>query len=195
MLIVTEHLAIREIDKPDLDDIMAYQYDPLYLRYYPSTWADRTPEEVRRYIKRFIDWRDEEPRIRYQLAMTLREDLKLIGVLSLRKPDAEATEAELGGDLAPAYWNLGYATEGGEAMLALGFEELGLRRIWSSTVVHNRGARRVLEKLGLRYEGEERATTLLPDGWADSAIYAMKREEWQARVGGHGRIADPSYPG
>jgi RimJ/RimL family protein N-acetyltransferase len=65
-------------------------------------------------------------------------------------------------------------------MLKLGFEELGLHRIWASTIADNAGAYLVLEKLGMKREGELRETTLLSYGWANSVIYGILDREWKA---------------
>ena len=79
------------------------------------------------------------------------------------------------------YWNRGYATEATRAMLAFGFERLGLHRVRAATLSPNVGAWRVLEKLGMVREGELRETTLLDGGWANSLIYGMLEQEWRAR--------------
>jgi [ribosomal protein S5]-alanine N-acetyltransferase len=73
---------------------------------------------------------------------------------------------------------MGYATEATRAMLAFGFSDLGLHRLWASTVAENTGAWRVLEKLGMKREGELRETTWLRDHWANSVIYAMLEHDW-----------------
>lgn len=46
------------------------------------------------------------------------------------------------------------ATEGARAILSYGFRDLGLREILSFTAVGNARSRRVMERLGMRFEGE-----------------------------------------
>jgi RimJ/RimL family protein N-acetyltransferase len=54
--------------------------------------------------------------------------------------DAKFTPCvEIGWRLARAYWGHGYATEAASAMLAFGFDELGLDQIVSFTVPGNVG--------------------------------------------------------
>jgi RimJ/RimL family protein N-acetyltransferase len=49
-------------------------------------------------------------------------------------------------------WNLGLATEMGEASLAVGFRRLGLASIGTWTLPMNVSSKRVMEKLGFSYE-------------------------------------------
>jgi RimJ/RimL family protein N-acetyltransferase len=56
---------------------------------------------------------------------------------------------EIGWRVAAAHWGRGYATEAARAVLALGFQELGLEEIVSFTVPGNLASRRVMEKLGM----------------------------------------------
>ena len=181
LVIVTEHLVLRDFEAGDLDAMLAYQTDPRYLRYYARDRAERIAEEARGLLQRFLAAQEERPRTKFQLAMTLREDGKLIGNAGVRMESADATEGEMGCEIAPDYWNRGYATEATRAMLAFGFERLGLHRISASTLAPNVGAWRVLEKLGMVREGELRETTLLDGGWANSLIYGMLEQEWRAR--------------
>jgi [ribosomal protein S5]-alanine N-acetyltransferase len=179
--IVTGRLILRDFVADDLDDMLAYQSDPRYLRYYSAERAERIAEDASRLLQRFLAAQEKQPRTAFQLAMALRESGRLIGNAGVRMASADATEGDMGCEIAPDYWNRGYATEAMRSMLAFGFEQLGLHRISASTMAANVGAWRVLEKLGMRREGELRETTLLADGWANSVIYAILEHEWRAR--------------
>jgi RimJ/RimL family protein N-acetyltransferase len=56
---------------------------------------------------------------------------------------------EIGWRLAAAHWGRGYATEAARAVLAFGFQTLGLDEIVSFTVPGNRRSRRVMERIGM----------------------------------------------
>ena len=62
---------------------------------------------------------------------------------------------EIGWRLATAHWGRGYATEGAHAVLAFGFDTLGLDEIVSLAVVGNQRSRRVMEKIGMRHSPSE----------------------------------------
>jgi hypothetical protein len=49
---------------------LAYQRQPLYLRYYE--WTDRTPEAVREFVGMFLEQQQARPRLKFQLAVILK---------------------------------------------------------------------------------------------------------------------------
>jgi RimJ/RimL family protein N-acetyltransferase len=180
LVIVTDHLVLRDFMAGDFAAMLAYQTDPRYLRYYARGRVEHIAEQARKLLQSFLAAQVEQPRTKYQLAVTLRDDGRLIGNAGVRKDGPEATEADMGCEIAPDYWNQGYATEGTRAMLNFGFDTLGLHRISATTMTPNVGAWRVLEKLGMKREGELRETTLLEDGWANSLVYGILEHEWRA---------------
>ena len=72
---------------------------------------------------------------------------------------------EIGWRLAAEHWGHGYATEAARAVLAFGFERLGLPEIVSFTTTANVRSRRVMEKLGMRHSPDDDFMhPLIPDG-------------------------------
>ena len=65
----------------------------------------------------------------------------------------ESGEIEVGYAVAQKFQQKGYATEAAEVCLAYGFEQLNLRKIVAVTRPENTASRRVMEKLGMRYDG------------------------------------------
>jgi ribosomal-protein-alanine N-acetyltransferase len=55
------------------------------------------------------------------------------------------------------FWGAGLGTEVAEACLRYGFGERGFKRIVAFARQENAASRRVLEKVGVRYEGESTA--------------------------------------
>ena len=70
------------------------------------------------------------------------------GLQHLRDSD----EVEIGYYLARAAWGKGVATEAGRASLEYGFGALGLDHVVAVVRPENAGSKRVLEKLGLRFD-------------------------------------------
>jgi ribosomal-protein-alanine N-acetyltransferase len=75
--------------------------------------------------------------------------------------------------LAQAYWGQGLATEAARAALRYGFETLALDRIVAVVHPENRGSQRVLEKAGLRLEGDAHYYDM------DVKYYALPQAEYQ----------------
>ncbi len=84
-------------------------------------------------------------------AITRRQEGTLIGAIGLGIKDAPGT-GELGYWVGKPYWNRGYCTEAARAILAYGFQELCLNRIYAYHFKRNPASGRVMQKIGMRYE-------------------------------------------
>ena len=151
MILLTDRLLLREFNENDWPTVLGYQSDQQYLRYYH--WTQRTADDVRIFVHNFIHQQSEEPRMKFQLAMILRSEDKLIGNAGIRVKNHVAREAEIGYELAPNYWGNGYATEAANTLLQFGFQKLMLHRVSSYCIADNKASARVLQKIGMKYEG------------------------------------------
>ena len=88
-------------------------------------------------------------------AITLKTDSSFIGGIDIR-PEQKNENGELGYWIGKPYWGNGYATEAAKAVVTHGFEALKLNRIYAYYVRRNLASERVLEKIGMRYEGCQR---------------------------------------
>jgi RimJ/RimL family protein N-acetyltransferase len=177
VILTTPRLRLREFVAEDWRAVIDYQSDPRYLRYY--TWTVRTEPEVRAFVQQFVDWQQEEPRLRYQLAIVLRSSERLIGNCGIRLAEEGVRQAELGFEISPAYWGHGYATEAAQAMLHFGFQDLSLHRVWGHCVADNVASWRVMEKLGMRCEGRLRENRWFKGRWWDSMVCSVLEDEWR----------------
>jgi ribosomal-protein-alanine N-acetyltransferase len=180
--LLTERLILREFQADDWPAVLAYQADPRYLRYY--AWTGRTEEEVRAFVQMFLDQQQAQPRIKTQLAVTLKSTRQLIGNCGIRLQAPSAREGEIGYELDSNHWGQGYATEAAQAILRFGFTELGLHRISSWCIADNVGSARVLEKVGMRLEGRQRDKEHFKGRWWDTLLYAILEHEWRAQQTG-----------
>ena len=177
MEITTERLILREFVEEDWREVLAFQSDPRYLEYY--AWTGRTNEEVQEFVQRQIDNQSQDPRIKFQLAVDLISEGRLIGSCGIRKEPQEAHQAETGYELSPDYWGQGYATEAARAMVEFGFTKLKVHRIWAHCVADNARSRRVLEKLGMRLEGRLRENEFYKGRWWDTLVFGILEDEWR----------------
>lgn len=179
MILTTKRLVLREFEEEDWQAVLMYLSDPRYLRYYP--WTSRSEQDARMYVQKLLTQRQEEPRTKFQLALTLASSGQLIGNAGLRMNTPEAREADIGYELDPHFWGCGYATEVAETLLTFGFQALRLHRIWAWCVAENHGSAHVLEKIGMQQEGRLRENRWMKDRWWDTVLYALLEQEWQAR--------------
>ncbi len=180
MILNTRRLHLREFVENDWQAVLAYQSDPLYLRYTP--WNQRTEEDTRAFIRWFLSWQEAQPRIKYQFAITLPGEDRLIGNCGIRMRSPDAHEADIGYEFDSRYWGRGYATEAARAMLNFGFSQLGLHRIWAQCIAENVASARVLEKIGMQREGRLRENEWMKGRWWDTLMYAILEHEWEAQI-------------
>jgi [ribosomal protein S5]-alanine N-acetyltransferase len=103
----------------------------------------------------------------------------LIGAVSLMLAgDPAQGWAELGYWIGVPYWNRGFATEAAHAVLALGFERKGLRRVVARHGVNNPASGRVLTSLGMSHESTMVEQFSKNDQLMDMECYALTREDW-----------------
>jgi RimJ/RimL family protein N-acetyltransferase len=113
-------------------------------------------------------------------AITRRDDGALLGAIGLVIDKANA-RAELGYWLGLPYWNQGYMTEAAAAVLRYAFEALSLNKVNASYLLRNPASGRVMQKVGMTYEGTFRQHMFKWGVFEDLAYYAILKSEYEAR--------------
>ena len=113
-------------------------------------------------------------------AITLADNATFIGTISLDIVQAHR-HARLGYWIGLPYWNNGYATEAVKAVLAYGFTQMNLNRIYSPHFQGNAASGRVLQKVGMVYEGRMREHYVRFDRFVDLELYGMLQQEFTDR--------------
>ena len=67
----------------------------------------------------------------------------------------------------------GYATEASEALVRFGFDEMGVNRIQARHMVRNPASGRVMQKLGMEFEGILRGYSFNRGQFEDIAVYSI----------------------
>ena len=129
----------------------------------------------------FLTQQQEEPRIKFQLAVTLKSNRQLIGTCGIRLKSANAHEGDIGYELSPKQWGHGYATEAARSIVVFGFVQLKLHRISSWCMAENVGSAHVLQKLGMQPEGRLRQNEYFKGRWWDTLLFGILACEWEPR--------------
>jgi [ribosomal protein S5]-alanine N-acetyltransferase len=111
-------------------------------------------------------------------AVVLRSSGEFCGAIGLQKAEAH-NHAELGYWIGVPYWGRGYATEAARAVMAFGFQDLLLNRIFAQAFAGNVSSQRVLEKLGMRHEGRLLQHVRKWDQFIDIENYALLSDEFR----------------
>ena len=113
-------------------------------------------------------------------AIVLRATAELCGAIGL-DISRRHRRAELAYWIGVPYWNQGHATEAATALLTYGFTALQLNRIHARHVTRNPASGRVMQKIGMTFEGIQREHFRKDDRFEDVANYGILRHEWESR--------------
>jgi len=114
-----------------------------------------------------------------QLAVVL--DGRSIGDVAVGIHD-NAQQATIGYSITPADQGKGYATEAVAAVVCALFDEAHLHRISAGIDPENFASRRLLEKLGFRYEGRSVQSVLVRGVWVDDDRFALLAHEYKRPI-------------
>lgn len=82
--------------------------------------------------------------------------------------------------LSDQYWNQGIMTEVVSKIIQFGFEEVGLERIQARCMVDNTGSAKVMEKVGMKFEGVLRNYMKVKNELRDLNMYAILKEDFHS---------------
>ena len=171
-VVETARLVLRGFGPEDFGEFCAMRADPEVMHYI-GTEGPQTRDQSEGWLDRNARrWRDEGFGM---WAVTERAGGELLGWCGLSRLE-DTQEVELGYGLARRAWGRGFATESARASLRYGFERAGLARIVAVAVPENTASRRVMEKLGMKYEKTE------PHYGIDCVFYAVAREDFTPRA-------------
>lgn len=147
--IETERLLLDSFRPTEAALVSRLGGDPAVARYaarLPSPY----PEDVaRRWITATLN--DFTSGLSFVFALRRRENGALVGAAGLQP---EGGVAEVGYWLGQRYWHKGYATEAVRRLVAFAFETLGVTHVRAKVHVDNAPSMRVLERAGMRLEGQ-----------------------------------------
>jgi RimJ/RimL family protein N-acetyltransferase len=89
-------------------------------------------------------------------------------------------QAEMGFTFARGYQGRGFATEAVSHFLTYTFERLGLHRVFAVADARNLRAIALVERVGMRREGEFRDAEWFKGEWTSTVLYALLETERRA---------------
>jgi RimJ/RimL family protein N-acetyltransferase len=169
----TERLLLRPFEPRDSDAFIDAWADETYA----SLLLTRTmnASEVREMVRRRT-----EPGDGTFVGLVAEHDGEVVADSILVLQGTGLSEGEIGWTVMPRHAGRGYATEAARAVLRLGFEHYGLRRIVANLDARNDRSAALCERLGMRREVHRLGDFWSKGRWTDSCEYALLREEWRA---------------
>ena len=174
----TERFILRRMSRSDAADMFEYASNPAVTRF--LTW-DVHPNA--RFSANYLSYLQSKYRSGefYDWAVTLRSTGKMIGTCGFSHFNFPAYSAEIGYVLNPAYWGRGAAAEAAARVVRFGFEYLELNRIEARCMAGNAQSRRVMEKLGMTYEGTTREGMFVKNNFVSVETSSILRKEYFAK--------------
>jgi RimJ/RimL family protein N-acetyltransferase len=176
--ISTERLILRRFEGRDLDAFHAYHSLPETARFLPGPPKSYTQSMER--VGKYANFVYEKEGDWVCLAIEAKGSPKLLGEVVLKWLPGRG-QGELGWSLAPWARGQGYATEAAEAVLDLGFGELGLHRIEARLDALNAASAALCERLSMRLEARQVDKWHYKGQWATELVYAILDMEWRCR--------------
>ncbi|MDX1688201.1 MAG: GNAT family N-acetyltransferase [Candidatus Promineifilaceae bacterium] len=167
--LVSERLLLRDLRPEDWPAVHDLRGDPAVAG--PMGLAPEGEEESREWLERAIRHNRLLPRQAFNLAIILRETGVAVGWIGMSRAgegrDADGVY-ELSFALLRDYWGKGIMTEAARVLLSFAFERLEAKRVVADCLPQNVASARVLEKVGMGYEGPAGACLrygLDDEGW------------------------------
>ena len=155
--------------------MFSYGSDEETARY--VTWdVHRTLEDARSFID-FVLHRYEQKAVA-PWAIEHKDSGKMIGTIDFVSWQPQHKTAEIGYVLAKDYWEQGLGTEAAKELLRFGFSRMDLVRIQAKCFAENLGSERIMQKIGMSYEGTLRKSMYMKGKHQDLKMYAIVREEF-----------------
>lgn len=147
----TERILLRRPTANDDENLYQLHSSPAVMKYI-NGGIPHSRAEVSQYHKQLLEnLSSGDPKYNFWIAETI-DDRQFIGWFILKYMD-NTEEIEIGYRLMEESWGKGYATEGSVIILDYGLNTIKLPRIMGIARPDNLASRRVLEKIGLIYEG------------------------------------------
>ena len=171
----TERLLLRQIQFSDAESVFVTFSDEAVMEFYGEI-PHRSVEDTRDLIRRQHEWYARREGIRW--GVTRKGEDRVIGSCGFFNFDEEFQRAEMGYELARAFWRQGIMSEALRAIITFGFTEMGLSRIEAVVDDTNEPSKALLRSLGFSHEGILRKRFFFRGRLWDEHYFGLLKEEW-----------------
>jgi RimJ/RimL family protein N-acetyltransferase len=173
----TRRLILRPFAYSDAEPFSGYRSDPVVAQF--QGWeAPYSLEEAQRFIAEMQTTQPAAPGAWIQIALELKDSGEMIGDCAFHLLVEDSRQAEIGFTLSRPFQGQGYGSEAVTRLIEYLFTDLGLQRIRANIDPLNRASARLLEKVGMRFEGRWVESLWFKGTWASEDWYAILRREW-----------------
>lgn len=145
-----------------------------FLSWAPHKNVDETRQLLREWIASY------EKKDFYFWTIELKETGELVGDISVVNKDEETASVELGYGIGKRWWGMGITAEAGRALVKFFFEEVDAKRVYARHATGNPNSGKVMQKIGMSYEGTIRQSGTCNQGIVDEVYYSILRDEYNS---------------
>lgn len=183
-------LRLREFLPGDVEGVLGIFGDPRTTREFGMPPFERA--DAATLVEQARAGAARTPRTHYRLGVSEIATGELIGSAKLIVEDQSGEggmvrvgyrSAEVGLALRADRVSFGHSVEIGFLLGVLGFDRLGLHRVWSGFMPSNIAAQRAIEKAGMVREGVLRHYGHVDGVWHDIVQYSILEDDWKALCG------------
>lgn len=175
VVLETERLILRPFTEDDAQAVfVGWASDSEVTKY--LTWpTHRTVNDSLGFMRYCVQ--SYQDKTSYQWGMERRDTHELIGNISVVHINEDIAEMGLGWVLSRNYWGQGYMPEAAKRVIGFLFDEVAVNRIFATHDARNLKSGRVMQKVGMKYEGTLRQSTRNNQGIVDLSHYAILRSD------------------
>jgi RimJ/RimL family protein N-acetyltransferase len=179
----TSRLLLRRLIPMDSNDLLEIVSDEDILRY--QDWSPMDEQEVESWLA------DDQKTPQFQrgcifyLALELLEQQKVIGFVTLNCLEENKSEMSVDVFINRTHQRHGFGTEAFRGAMEFIFTGLNVRRLSAWCDSRNLAGLHILEKAGLRREGQFIKCRLVKGEWVDTIQYAFLQEEYLLAASKH----------
>ncbi|WP_313641057.1 GNAT family protein [Paenibacillus sp.] len=165
----TERLHLRKMKVSDSPSLFKIWSDPEVTKFMNiNCFTDEN--QAKDMIKLLDEFSQDNKAIRFSIIEM--DSNEIIGSCGFNFLDYENAKAEIGYDIAKAFWGRGYASEAICALLDYAFSSLKLNRIEAKVEPENVKSVKVLQKLNFTFEGTLRQSERVDGRFNDLNMYS-----------------------
>ena len=173
--IETDRLILRPYRETDLNDVFEYASNPEVTKY--LLWdAHKTIEDS----QNFLNWiksvtSGERGKLFFVYAIQLKDENKVIGSIDFKNTNKFGGQMDY--VIGKTYWGNGYMSEAASALKLWVFDIFPeIVRLQAYCQPENIGSKRVMEKVGMEYEGLRKKSFVVKTKPVDLVHYALIRD-------------------
>lgn len=141
------------------------------------TWPTHASPEISKMV--LESWVPQYEKLDYyHWGIELKETNELIGSLAVVEVIESTLAANIGYCIGSRFWGNGYVPEAGKAVVKYLFDACGFQRIAACHAKDNPKSGRVMQKIGMTFEGMHRMGGKCNKGIIDEVWYSMLKSEY-----------------